>query len=407
MYDVIVIGGGASGMMAAGTAASLGKKTLLIEKMPRTGRKILVTGKGRCNVTNACDAQTVMKNTISNPKFLYSTLMGFTPQDTMDFFKSLGVPLKVERGNRVFPISDKAMDIADALSSFCKKNSVKVITDTVTDIVIENGCVAGVKTASQSHFSAPSVIVATGGVSYPATGSTGDGYKFAQNAGHTITPLRASLVGLKTTGDDCKQMQGLSLKNTGLSLISKKSGKTIFKDMGEMLFTHFGVSGPMVLSASAYISDAPSDYYLEIDLKPALSMEKLDERLIRDFSERINKDIINALDALLPKAMIPVVIRRSGIDQHQKVNQITQAQRLSICNQIKAMRFEVSARAAIETAIVTAGGVSTKEINPKTMESKLVKGLYFTGEVIDVDACTGGFNLQIAFSTGYAAGINA
>ncbi|MEE1279951.1 MAG: NAD(P)/FAD-dependent oxidoreductase [Oscillospiraceae bacterium] len=407
MYDVIVVGGGASGMMAAGVAASMGKNTLLIEKMPRTGRKILVTGKGRCNVTNACDAQTVMKNTISNPKFLYSALMGFTPQDTMEFFESLGVPLKIERGNRVFPISDKAMDIADALLRFCKQNGVKVITDTVTDIVIENDAFTAVETASQSRFSANSVVLATGGVSYPATGSTGDGYKLAQRAGHTIVPLRASLVGLKIAGKDCPRMQGLSLKNTALSLVSKKNGKTIFSDMGEMLFTHFGVSGPMVLSASAYITDSPSNYAIDLDLKPALSIEKLDERISRDFLDRKNKDIINALDALLPKAMIPVVIERSGISPHQKVNQITRAQRLALCENIKAMRFDVVGREAIETAIVTAGGVSVKEINPKTMQSKLVKGLYFTGEVIDVDACTGGFNLQIAFSTGYAAGINA
>lgn len=407
MYDVIVVGGGASGMMAAGIAAKCGKRTLLIEKMPRTGRKILVTGKGRCNVTNACDVQTVMKNTVSNPKFLYSVLHGFSPQDTIDFFESLGIPLKIERGNRVFPVSDKAMDIADALIGFCRQNGVKAITDTVTEICFENDAVTGVKTASECCFSAPAVIVATGGVSYPGTGSTGDGYAFAQNAGHTVIPLRASLVGLKIVGDECLQMQGLSLKNTALCLISKKKGKVIFRDMGEMLFTHFGMSGPMVLSASAYVTDVPSDYAIELDLKPALSMEKLDERIGRDFLQHINKDVINALDALLPKAIIPVVISRSGIPFHQKVNQITRTQRIALCESIKKLRFDVCARAAIETAIVTAGGVSTKEIDPKTMESKFVKGLYFTGEVIDVDACTGGFNLQIAFSTGYAAGMNA
>ena len=407
MYDVIVVGGGASGLMAAGTAASLGKKTLLIEKMPRTGRKILVTGKGRCNVTNACDAQNIMKNTVSNPKFLYSCLMNFTPDDTMSLFESLGVPLKVERGNRVFPNSDRAMDIADALSRFCKQNGVKVLTDTVTELVSENGSIIGVKTASQSHYEAPSVIVATGGLSYPKTGSTGDGYRFAQSVGHSVTPLRASLVGLKLAGKDFREMQGLSLKNTALSLISKKNGKTIFSDMGEMLFTHFGASGPMILSASAYVTDSPSDYKIVIDLKPALSMEKLDERISRDFSERLNKDLINSLDALLPKSLIPIVIKRSGVDGHKKINQITKAERLSLCKAIKEMSFDVTGREDIEDAIITAGGVSTKEINPKTMESKLVKGLYFTGEVIDVDACTGGFNLQIAFSTGYAAGFNA
>ncbi len=407
MYDVIVVGGGASGLMAAGTAASLGKNTLLIEKMPRTGRKILVTGKGRCNVTNACDAQNIMKNTVSNPKFLYSALSNFTPDDTMTFFESLGVPLKVERGNRVFPVSDRAMDIADALSRYCKQNGVKVITDTVTELIYENGCITSVKTASQSRFEAPSVIVATGGLSYPKTGSTGDGYKFAQSVGHSITPIRASLVGLKLSGKDFKEMQGLSLKNTALSLISKKNGKTIFSDMGEMLFTHFGASGPMILSASAYVTDAPSDYKIVIDLKPALSMEKLDERISRDFSERLNKDLINSLDALLPKSLIPIVIKRSGIEAHKKINQITKNERQALSMAIKEMSFDVTGREDIEGAIITAGGVSIKEINPKTMESKLVKGLYFTGEVIDVDACTGGFNLQIAFSTGYAAGYNA
>ena len=407
MYDVIVVGGGASGLMAAGTAASLGKSTLLIEKMPRTGRKILVTGKGRCNVTNASDAQNIMNNTVSNPKFLYSCLMNFTPDDTMSLFESLGVPLKVERGNRVFPVSDRAMDIADALSRYCKQNGVKVITDTVTELITENGVIVGVKTASQSHFKATSVIVATGGVSYPKTGSTGDGYKFAKSVGHSITPIRASLVGLKFAGKDFKEMQGLSLKNTALSLVSKKNGKTLFSDMGEMLFTHFGASGPMILSASAYVTDSPSDYKIEIDLKPALSIEKLDERISRDFSERLNKDLINSLDALLPKSLIPIVVKRSGIDPHRKINQVTKLERVALCNAIKQMSFDVIGREDIDGAIITAGGVSTKEINPKTMESKLVKGLYFTGEVIDVDACTGGYNLQIAFSTGYAAGINA
>ena len=407
MYDVIVVGGGASGLMAAGTAASMGKNTLLIEKMYRTGRKILVTGKGRCNVTNACDAQNIMKNTVSNPKFLYSCLMSFTPDDTMSFFENLGVPLKVERGNRVFPVSDKAMDIADALSRYCKQNGVKVITDTVTELICENSNVIGVKTASQSRFEASAVIVATGGLSYSKTGSTGDGYKFAQSVGHSITPIRPSLVGLKFSGKDHKEMQGLSLKNTALSLISKKNDKSVFSDMGEMLFTHFGASGPMVLSASAYVTDNPSDYKIVIDLKPALSFEKLDERISRDFNERLNKDLINSLDALLPKSLIPVVVKRSGIEAHRKVNGITKSERASLCKAIKEMFFDVAGREDIEGAIITAGGVSTKEINPKTMESKLVKGLYFAGEIIDVDACTGGFNLQIAFSTGYAAGFNA
>lgn len=406
MYDVIVVGGGASGLFAAGNAAAMGKSVLLIEKMPRTGRKILVTGKGRCNVTNNCDAENVMKNIISNPKFMYSALKNFTPQDTMDFFENLGVPLKTERGNRVFPVSDRAMDIADALISFCKQNGVKVITDTVAEILTQNGEVTGVKCASQSGFEAKSVIVATGGVSYSKTGSTGDGYKFAKALGHSITPIRASLVGLKTRETDVKDMQGLALKNTELVLQNKKSGKIIFKDMGEMLFTHFGISGPMVLSASAHITDSPSDYIVKLDLKPAMSPQMLDDRISRDFSQNINKDVINSLDALLPKAMIPVVVLRCKIDLHKKVNQITKNERMALCSTIKGLEFNISGREDIETAIITAGGVSVKEIDPKTMQSKLVKGLYFIGEVIDVDACTGGFNLQIAFSTAYAAAMS-
>ncbi len=408
MDDVIVVGGGASGLFAAGMSAMMGKKTLLIEKMSRTGRKILVTGKGRCNVTNNCDIQTVMNNTISNPKFLYSALDGFAPQDTMDFFERLGVPLKTERGNRVFPVSDRAMDIADALLSFCKQNGVKVLTDTaVTELLCENNEVTGVKTASGHSFNASSVIIATGGMSYSKTGSTGDGYKLAKSVGHSVIPPRPSLVGLKTKETDAKEMQGLSLKNTALVLKNNKTNKILYRDMGEMLFTHFGVSGPMVLSASAYVTQHVSDYSIELDLKPALSLEKLNERISRDFEQNINKDIANSLGALLPRAMIPVVINRAGIDPRKKVNQITRQERQALCETVKSLCFNIAGREDIETAIITAGGISTAEISPKTMESKLVKGLYFTGEVIDVDACTGGFNLQIAFSTAYAAAMNA
>lgn len=407
MFDVIVVGGGAAGLMAASTAASLNKKTLLIEKMPRTGRKILITGKGRCNVTNNCDRDTVQKNTVSNPKFLYSALENFTPQDTMDFFEGMGVALKTERGNRVFPVSDKSMDIADALLSSCKKNGVKVLTDTVTSLIVENGQIKGVKAASQGEILASSVIVATGGLSYPKTGSTGDGYKFAKSVGHSVTPLRASLVGLKTVGDDCKKMQGLSLKNTALALKDKKTDKIVYSDMGEMLFTHFGISGPMVLSASAFLIDNPQNYYITLDLKPALSFEKLDERISRDFLENINKDFSNSLSNLLPKAMIDVIVEKSGIAPDKKINQITKEERQRLCAILKNFEIEISSREDIETAIITAGGVSTREINPKTMQSKLVNGLFFAGEVIDVDACTGGFNLQIAFSSGYTAGFYA
>ncbi len=407
MYDVIVVGGGAAGLMAAGTAASFGKTTLLLEKMPRTARKILVTGKGRCNVTNNCDVETVLKNVVSNPKFLYSALGNFSPEDTMSLFEGLGVPLKTERGNRVFPESDRAMDIADALRRYCDMYGVKVLTDTVKKLLVSDGEIKGVAAESGKEYFGTSVIVATGGLSYSKTGSTGDGYRFAKNAGHTIVAPRASLVGLKISGGECKEMQGLSLKNTRLSLCNKADGKCIYSEMGEMLFTHFGVSGPIALSASAYLKDNPQNYYIELDLKPALSPQMLDARLCRDFDENINRDFVNSLGALLPKAMIEVVVERSKIPAHQKVNQITKEQRQELCRVIKSMRFEVCGREDIESAIITAGGVETREINPKTMESKLVKGLYFAGEVIDVDALTGGFNLQIAFSTGYTAALNA
>ena len=407
MYDVIVVGGGAAGLVAAGTAASLGKKTLLIEKMPRTARKILVTGKGRCNVTNNCDVDTVLKNVVSNPKFLYSALVNFSPEDTMCLFEGLGVPLKTERGNRVFPQSDRAMDIADALRRYCDMYGVKVLTDTVKELLICDGEIKGVKTEAGKEHLGASVIVATGGLSYSKTGSTGDGYRLAKTAGHSIVPTRASLVGLKIAGGECKEMQGLSLKNTKLSLFVKANNKCVFSEMGEMLFTHFGISGPIALSASAHLKENPQNYYIELDLKPALSLEMLDMRLSRDFSENLNRDFLNSLSKLLPKAMIHIVVGRSKIPAHQKVNQITKEQRLALCRVLKAMRFDVCGREDIETAIITAGGVETRELNPKTMESKLVKGLYFAGEVIDVDAVTGGFNLQIAFSTGYTAALNA
>ncbi|MBQ8338397.1 MAG: NAD(P)/FAD-dependent oxidoreductase [Oscillospiraceae bacterium] len=407
MYDVIVVGGGAAGLMAAGTAASLGKNTLLIEKMPRTARKILVTGKGRCNVTNNCDVETVLKNVVSNPKFLYSALGNFSPVDTMSFFEGLGVPLKTERGNRVFPESDRAMDVADALRRYCDTYGVKVLTDTVKNLIISDCEIKGVKTEAGKEYFGSSVIVATGGLSYSKTGSTGDGYRLAKTAGHNIVAPRASLIGLKIAGSECKEMQGLSLKNTKLSLYSKANNKCVYSEMGEMLFTHFGISGPIALSASAHLKENPQNYYIELDLKPALSLEMLDARLSRDFSENLNRDFVNSLGKLLPKALIDVVVERSKIPAHQKVNQITKEQRQGLCRVLKSMRFDVCGREDIESAIITAGGVETREINPKTMQSKLVKGLYFAGEVIDVDALTGGFNLQIAFSTGYTAALNA
>ena len=406
MYDVIVVGGGAAGLMAAGTAASLGKSTLLLEKMPRTARKILVTGKGRCNVTNNCDVETVLKNVVSNPRFLYSALKNLSPEDTMSFFEGLGVPLKTERGNRVFPESDRAMDIADALRHYCDMYGVKVLTDTVKELIVSDDEIRGAVCESGKEYFGASVIVATGGLSYSKTGSTGDGYRLSKKVGHNIVAPRASLVGLKISGSECKQMQGLSLKNTRLSLYSRADDRCIYSEMGEMLFTHFGVSGPIALSASAHLKNNPQNYYIELDLKPALSFDMLDSRLCRDFAENINRDFVNSLGALLPKAMIDVVVDRSKIPAHKKVNQIKREEREELCRIIKAMRFQVCGREDIESAIITAGGIETKEINPKTMESKIVSGLYFAGEVIDVDALTGGFNLQIAYSTGYTAGLN-
>ena len=409
MYDVIVVGGGASGLFAAGMSAMMGKKTLLIEKMSRTGRKILVTGKGRCNVTNNCDIQTVMNNTISNPKFLYSALDGFAPQDTMDFFERLGVPLKTERGNRVLPVSDRAMDIADALLSFCKQNGVKVLTDTaVTELLCENNEVMGIKTALGQAFNANSVIIATGGMSYPKTGSTGDGYKLAKSVGHTVTELRPSLSALLCYEGICSECMGLSLKNVSIKVFDTKKKKEIYDDFGEMLFTHFGVSGPMILSASAHMRDMEKERYeIYIDLKPALSHEKLDARILRDFADNTNKSISNVLALLLPKSLISPVLRLAHIKQSEKINQVTKEMRKNLVDTIKSLKLTVTEFNDISEAIVTSGGIKISEINPKTMESKLCKGLFFAGEVIDCDGYTGGFNLQIAFSTGHLAGISA
>ena len=378
--NIIVIGGGAAGLMAAGTAAEQGAQVTLLETNEKVGRKLFITGKGRCNVCNNCDVQEVLRNVPVNPRFLYSALGGFGPADVMDFFESRGVALKTERGNRVFPQSDKAADIIDALFLWVKKAGVTIVHTTADELLIEDGVLTGVH-AGHKTYKADRVIVATGGASYPQTGSTGD-------------------------GDTCQQLMGLSLRNVQLTVY--ENDKKLYSDFGEMLFTHFGLSGPLVLSASAHMRHFGSKKYrVEIDLKPALDEKTLDKRLLADFDKHKNSDFINALGELLPKKLIPVVIEKSGIDPREKVNSITKAQRAALLRVLKAFPVEISGKRPIAEAIITTGGVSVREVSPKTMESKKLPHLYFAGEVLDVDAYTGGFNLQIAWSTGRLAGLSA
>lgn len=408
MKRTVVIGGGAAGLMAAVTAAKNGSKVSVIEKNERCGRKLMITGKGRCNVTNNCDLDTLIANTPKNGRFLYSAFSSFSSADTMDFFKTAGVPLKTERGNRVFPRSERAVDIVDALVNSAKKERINILQGQARSIKTYNGAVCGVELQDGRVIDADSVILATGGASYPVTGSTGDGYRMAKELGHTVTELKPSLVPLCCHEGFCSRLSGLSLKNVTLSVFESGKKKPVFKEMGEMLFTHFGISGPLVLSASSYMRKMNKvSYEAVIDLKPALSDEQLDKRILRDFEEEKNKDFINSLDALLPKSLIPVIISLSGIDPHIKVNQISRNERIGLVNTIKGLTLHITGFRPIEEAIITGGGISVKEINPSTMESKLVSGLFFAGEIIDVDAFTGGFNLQIAFSTGYLAGENA
>ena len=403
MPNVVVIGGGASGLMAAGTASYYGANVTLLEKNSRTGRKILVTGKGRCNITNNCDKDTFIANVPTNPRFLYSAINNFDCQDTIDFFNDLGLETKTERGNRVFPVSDKAMDVADTLYTFAKYNGVKIIESTAKVILTSDGKVSGVLDTKGNKYDADCVIIATGGMSYPGTGSTGDGYKLAKTVGHTLTEIKPSLVGLISSDEFCKELQGLSLKNVNLT--AYENGKEIFSEQGEMLFTHQGVSGPLVLSASSHMRNfEKKSYKISIDLKPALSEEKLDLRLQKDFSEHKNNQINNSLGKLLPKKIIPVVLKMWGIDPTKKCNSITKEERQELNKILKNFTVKIKSLGSIKEAIITSGGVSTKEISPKTMESKILSGLFFCGEVIDVDAYTGGFNLQIAFSTGRLAG---
>ena len=411
MKKIVIIGGGAAGLMAAYSAALKYGDTAeitVIEKNERPARKLMITGKGRCNVTNNCDIDTLIANVPKNGKFLFSAFSGFSSFDTMRLFESLGVPLKTERGNRVFPVSDRAVDIVDALVRAVKKSGVNILHSVAKKILTEDGAVTGVLLESGEIISADSVILATGGMSYPLTGSTGDGYKMAAEHSHTVTELKPSLVPLTVHEGFCSRLAGLSLKNVTLSVFEEGKKKPIFSELGEMLFTHFGISGPLTLSASAHMRKmGKAAYTAYIDLKPALSSEQLDSRILRDFEGEKNKDFANSLDKLLPKSIIPVIIALSGIEPSLKVNQISREMRAALIKAIKTMPLHITGFRPIEEAIITGGGISVKEINPSTMESKLVKGLYFAGEIIDADAYTGGFNLQIAFSTGFAAGKNA
>jgi predicted Rossmann fold flavoprotein len=417
--EVAVIGGGAAGLMAAVSAAENGAGVIVIERMARPLMKLRITGKGRCNVTNNCSVSEVMQNIPVNSRFLYSALNGFTPADTMTFFENLGVPLKTERGNRVFPVSDKANDVAEALLRYASELSVKIIRAKAEAIKTKDGRVYCVD-CGQTRVECRAAVLCTGGLSYPKTGSDGTGYAIARRLGHRVTELSPSLVPLTSDDTDCAAMQGLSLKNVTLTLTGDESG-AVFKEMGEMQFTHFGISGPLALSASSHMNrgvthtnggtahirknmNTKEKYSAVIDLKPAIDETMLDARILRDFSENINRDFKNALDGLLPRLMIPVIIKRSGISPETKVNSITKEQRRQLVLLLKHFTVDISGTRPVDEAVITSGGVEIKEINPSTMESKLVGGLFFAGEIIDADAYTGGFNLQIAWSTGYAAG---
>ena len=402
IYDVIVVGGGPAGMFAAINAAGRGRKVLLLERNERLGKKLLITGKGRCNVTNDCSEQEILQNIPRNGRFLYSAMTALPPKSVMEFFENAGCPLKTERGNRVFPVSDKSQSVLDALRQEMRRTGVTVRTGRVKEILMENGTVCGVATEKET-FEGKSVILATGGVSYPTTGSTGDGYVMAKALGHTIVEPQGSLVPLETEGSDCPDMQGLSLRNVAVKLVNAK-GKVLYKDFGELLFTHFGVSGPTVLSASCHLKGELCR--LVIDLKPALDEGKLNDRILRDLEMYQNRAMENALTDLLPRSMIPVVLRRLEIDPMMQANSLTKQKRRALVELLKAFGVEITGKRPVAEAIITSGGVKTSEIDPKTMESKKVPGLYFAGEIIDCDAYTGGFNLQIAWATAYAAGLS-
>ena len=399
-YDGIVIGGGPAGLFAAMTAAQKGQRVLLLERNDRLGKKLLITGKGRCNVTNDCAADEVLKNVPRNGRFLFSAMNAFPPEKIMDFFATNGCPLKTERGNRVFPVSDRSQSVLEALQRAARAAGVEIRTDRVREILVADEKVSAVR-ADKATYGCQWVILATGGLSYPTTGSTGDGYAMAERLGHTIIPCEGSLVPLETMGSDAPDMQGLSLRNVDVKLLDAK-GKKLFTDFGELLFTHFGVSGPTVLSASAHLKG--EGCRLVIDLKPALDEGKLDGRILRDLEMYKNRSMENALTDLLPRSMIPVVLRRLQIDPNMQANSLTKQQRRSLVELLKAFSFTVTGKRPVAEAIITSGGVKVSEIDPKTMQSKKVSGLYFAGEIIDCDAYTGGFNLQIAWATAYAAG---
>ena len=414
---VVIIGGGPAGMLSAISAGTNKNDVTILEKMNMLGRKLLITGKGRCNITSSIPIDEFIKNVPGNGKFLYSCLNNFTNEDILNILKEEGLQTKVERGNRVFPITDKSQDVLQALLNRLKKLKVKIeVGANVKEILTEQDIVNGVKYiqgGKEKVIKADKVILATGGKSYSATGSTGDGYELAKKVGHTVTEIKPSLVPISTKGKDleiCRRMQGLSLKNVAIKIKDAKNNKIIYEDFGEMIFTHFGVSGPVILSGSAHLlrykkeDIRQGNIKLIIDLKPALDVQKLDDRILRDFSLEKNKIFKNSLDNLLPQKMISTVTEVSGIDQNKKVNEITREERVRLVQLLKNFEITLHDFRPIEEAIITAGGISIKEINPKTMESKLIKGLYFAGEIIDVDAYTGGFNLQIAYSTGYTAG---
>ena len=401
---VMVIGGGAAGLIACGVAAQKADKVILVEKNDRLGKKLLITGKGRCNITNTAEIEDMINQYPTNSKFLYSALYSFTNDDIIKLIEDNGVKTKVERGGRVFPLSDKAYDVVEALKRFALKDNVHTVTGRVQKLIIKDNKVCGA-VVDEKVIEADKVIVCTGGKSYPGTGSTGDGYKFAKMAGHTVIEPKPSLVPLETQEDWIKSVMGLSLKNTAITVYNSKD-KIIYEDFGEMLFTHFGVSGPIILSASSRIKNTDK-YYLKIDLKPALDNQKLDARILRDFEKFKKKQLINALDELLPKSLISVIIDLSGLESHKNVCEITKAERNALLTTIKGIKLTIKGFRPINEAIITSGGVKVSEIDPSTMQSKLVKGLYFAGEVVDVDGYTGGYNLQAAFSMGYLAGQSA
>ncbi len=400
MAQLVIAGAGAAGLFAAACAAQNGHSVTLVEHMPKPGRKLAITGKGRCNITNECTQDEFLKNVRRNPRFLYSAINGFTPQDAMQWFEQRGLELKVERGRRVFPRSDRAEDVVNTLLQAC--SGVRMVRGRAAQILLQDGRAVGLKLADGSEVAADAVLVATGGVSYPKTGSTGDGYKMAKKVGHSIVPPQASLVSMVEKGRVAAQMAGLSLRN--VRLVLREDGREVYSEQGEMLFTHFGISGPLVLSASAYLEDMKAhSYTVALDLKPALDAQQLDARLQRDFALFANKHVKNSLDKLLPQSMREPMVRRWGVDPMQKVNQVTKEQRRQLIELVKSFEIDIKERGSLEHAVVVSGGVNVKEIEPKTMQSRIVQGLYFAGEVLDVDAYTGGYNLQIAWATAHAA----